>query len=121
MTLEQALIRIAELNEEVRTLKAALGIGARFPSIFQFTKREQALLGVLATRRVMTRDMMILAVYGDCVDGGPLTIKNTLNVNMVVLRKKLKRFDISVKTLSGVGYEIDETAQKLLQEIMVPT
>ena len=96
MTLEGAQDKIAELEEEVRFLKSAMGIGVRFPSIFRFTKREQALLGVLATRRVMTHDMMILAAYGNGADGGPETARNVLQVNMVVLRKKLKRFGIVV-------------------------
>ena len=120
MTLEGAQDKIAELEEEVRFLKSAMGIGVRFPSIFRFTKREQALLGVLATRRVMTHDMMILAAYGNGADGGPETARNVLQVNMVVLRKKLKRFGIVVLSLRQVGYEISERDQQMLREIMLP-
>ncbi len=119
MTLEGALSRIGELEEQVRIYKAALGLGYRFPSIFQFTRREQVLLGILAARRVMTHDMMILGVYGECVDGGPDDVRNVLQVGMVILRKKLKRFGIEVRSMRQIGYEISEAHQKLLREIMV--
>jgi DNA-binding response OmpR family regulator len=111
--------RIADLEEEVRVLKAALGLGFRFPSIFHFTKREQTLLGILVTRRIMTYDMMILGVYGGCVDGGPDGVHDVLHVNIMILRKKLKRFGVTIQTVNRVGYEISAAHQKLLREIMV--
>ena len=111
--------RIADLEAEVRTLKAVLGLGVRFPSIFQFTKREQRLLGILTKQQVMTHDMMIYAVYGDEVDGGADWAQRSLYVGMCALRKKLKRFDIHIKSLFGIGYEITPAEQKLLREIMI--
>ena len=53
------------LRAQVHQLKDALGSGLRWPAEWNLSPRETAMLGVLVSRDLATRDAIMCALYGD--------------------------------------------------------
>src|SRR5262245_65625804 len=90
-TIEHLQNRIYELEEQ-------LGARTEFPPIFGLTLSEEALLGVLFKREIVTQTAAFAILYGSRVDGGPSDPKNVVSVLIMRLRKKLAAQGIEIKT-----------------------
>lgn len=116
MTLERALERIAELEEQVRQLETVLGYGLSFPPGIKLTKREARILGVLMNG-LGTHEMLMEAIYPNDPTGGPVTWYRGIQVAMVRLRRKMAPHNIEIKTRSGIGYEVVDRSLINLREL----
>ena len=109
-TVEHLLNRIYELEEQ-------LGARTEFPPIFGLTLSEEALLGVLFKREIVTQTAAFAILYGSRVDGGPSDPKNVVSVLIMRLRKKLAAQGIEIKTRNGTGYYMTTDAKNRLRRI----
>lgn len=88
-----------ELREKVRILEEAIGMRLEAPLIFQLTRHESMMFGVLFGSELVTKQHAMNALYGDRID------ENIDDPNLR-LRKKLKPFDIEIETVWGQGYRM---------------
>jgi DNA-binding response OmpR family regulator len=118
MTLEQALACIAELEETIRQLKSERGDEIFFINELPVSKHGLTLLRLFLSRRIVTRQLMLEAMYEDRASGGPDFAEKVIHTVVYRLRKKLSPFDISLKTIRSVGYEIGEADQAKLRALV---
>jgi DNA-binding response OmpR family regulator len=88
------------LRAQVRQLKDALGIGLRWPPEWNLSPKETAMLGVLVSRELATRDAIMCALYGDEPNPPGERILNVLTYN---LRRKLEPRGFTIITHHGHG------------------
>jgi DNA-binding response OmpR family regulator len=91
------------LRAQVRQLKDALGVGLRWPPEWKLSPRETAMLGVLATRDLATRDAIMCALYGDDPEPPDEPI---LRVYTYRLRRKLQSRGFTIMTRRGQGLAV---------------
>jgi two-component system, OmpR family, alkaline phosphatase synthesis response regulator PhoP len=70
---------------------------------YTLTKKEFELLLLLASKngKVLTREQIIIAIWGEINDAG----NRTIDVHIRRIREKIK--EIPLKTIKGVGYKMD--------------
>ena len=88
------------LRAQVRQLRDALGIGLRWPPEWNLSPRETALLGVLVSRELATRDAMMCGLYGDEPDP---PCERIVKVFVCRLRRKLGPRGFTIVTRRGHG------------------
>jgi hypothetical protein len=88
------------LRAQVRQLKDALGRGLRWPGEWGLSPKETAMLGVLVSRELATREVLMCALYGD--DPDP-PYERILNVLACKLRRKLAPRGFTIVTHRGHG------------------
>ena len=118
MTLERALERIAELEETIRQLKSERGDEIFFIDELPASKQGLTLLRLFLSRRIVTRQLMLDAMYDERNDGGPDCAQKVIDTTVCRLRKKLDPFGISLRTLRSQGYEISEADQTKLRALV---
>jgi two-component system cell cycle response regulator CtrA len=91
------------LRAQVRQLQDALGIGLHWPAEWNLSQRETALLGVLVSREVATRDGIMCALYGDRPNP---PCERIINVFMYKLRSKLAPRGFTILTRRAHGFAI---------------
>ena len=91
------------LRAQVRQLRDALGVGLHWPPEWKLSRRETALLGVLVSRELATRDAMMCGLYGNEPD--PLC-ERILRVFVYKLRRKLAPHGFTILTRWGCGVAI---------------
>lgn len=117
MTFDQALDRIAELEEQVRQLEGRLGYDVMFPKAMGLTKRQSRILGVIAASGLATYESLIESMYPNDPAGGPDCAKKCLEVSMCHLRRRVARDGITILTRQGVGYEVIDESLTILRRI----
>jgi DNA-binding response OmpR family regulator len=110
-TIEHLQNRIYELEEQ-------LGARTEFPPMLGLTLSEEALLGVIFKREIVTQAAAFAVLYGSDADGGPSDPRNVVSVLIMRLRKKIAAHGIEIKTRNGVGYYMTTEAKNRLQRIM---
>jgi DNA-binding response OmpR family regulator len=110
-TIEHLQNRIYELEEQ-------LGARTDFPPILGLTLSEEALLGVLFKREIVTQAAAFAILYGSKADGGPSDPRNVVSVLIMRLRKKIAAHGIEIKTRNGVGYYMTTEAKTRLRKII---
>jgi len=110
-TIEHLQNRIYELEEQ-------LGATTEFPPILGLTLSEEALLGVLFKREIVTQTTAFAILYGSKADGGPSDPRNVVSVLIMRLRKKIAAHGIEIKTRNGVGYYMTIEAKNQLRRLM---
>ncbi len=110
-TIEQLQNRIYELEEQ-------LGARTEFPPILGLTLSEEALLGVLFKREIVTQAAAFAVLYGSDADGGPSDPRNVVSVLIMRLRKKIAAHGIKIMTRNGVGYYMTAEAKNRLRSII---
>jgi two-component system cell cycle response regulator CtrA len=88
------------LRAQLRQLQDALGTGLRWPAEWKLSPQETALLGVLVSREIATRDAVMYALYGD--DPDPPS-ERLLKVLVYKLRRKLAPRGFGIVTQRGHG------------------
>lgn len=111
-----------ELRERIRQIEEQLGMGFVAPMAFDFTRTEEAVFGALLARDIATKEMARLAMYADAhrSEDEETDIK-IVDVYICKLRKKLKRWDIEIKTAWGRGYYIDADTKAKVRSLLKPT
>src|SRR5262245_23466584 len=80
------------LQNRIHELEGVLGVNTEFPPILGLTLSEEALLGVLFKREIVTYDTAFAILYGSRADGGPSDRKNIISVLIMRLRKKIAAY-----------------------------
>lgn len=106
------------LRERVDQLEGVLFRTDRsLPVEWLLTPQEARLLGALIKREHCTKDQLMMALYGDRHSGEEAEPK-IVDVVICKTRRKLKPFNIAIKTHWGHGYFIPPEQRKLLLEEM---
>jgi DNA-binding response OmpR family regulator len=109
---------IENLQNRIYELEEQLGATTEFPSSLGLTLSEEALLGVLFKREIVTQDAAFAILYGSKADGGPSDRRNLISVLIMRLRKKIAAHGIEIKTRNRVGYYMTAKAKDRLRDIM---
>ncbi|MEJ6845114.1 helix-turn-helix domain-containing protein [Sinorhizobium fredii] len=100
---------IAILRERVRQLEEALvPPSIAVPLEFGLTGSEARAFAHLASRDLVTKQSLMMALYGDRPDEPEIKI---VDVFVCKLRKKVARFGISIETVWGQGYRLANREQ----------
>lgn len=105
-----------ELRERITQLEDALGMNVTVPLMFDITRSEQQLLGLLMERELVTKDLVMLALYGLRPEGG--AEPKIVDVFCCKLRKKLKAWNIEIKTAWGRGYYLEESEKAKIRALL---
>ncbi len=103
------------LRNRLARLEELLGLGVTFPPSLGLTGREQDVLGVLLSREIATRDMLMYVLFGDDPngDGSP----NNASVHVSRLRRKLP-VDVAIQTSWGRGYYLNQESKRRLRALI---
>ena len=112
MTLERALARIAELEEQIRALRRAER--PPLPGGFQFSKHETTILGLLLARGAATRQTLIGAMYADRADT-PEWEDRILSMEIHTLRKKIWSLGVRIRTIHRWGYDMSDASREKMR------
>jgi DNA-binding response OmpR family regulator len=110
-TIEHLQNRIYELEEQ-------LGARTEFPPTLGLTLSEEALLGMLFKREIVTQAAAFAVLYGSNADGGPSDPRNVVSVLIMRLRKKIAAHGIQIMTRNGVGYYMTSEAKSRLRSLI---
>jgi len=110
-TIEHLQNRIYELEEQ-------LGARTEFPPMLRLTLSEEALLGVLFKREIVTQVAAFAILYGSRADGGPSNPRNVVSALIMRLRKKIAAHGIEIKTRNGAGYYMTTEAKNQLRSMI---
>lgn len=108
-------LEIAE--EKIALLKRELKIEPVIPFRLKFSPIESAIMKVLLSRHIVTRDYITLIVY-DMRSSGEMPDSNVINVHVCHMRTKLKKFGLKIDNVRGQGFSIPPESKKRLQEML---
>ncbi len=111
--------RIAELEEEVRELRALFsppGLAESFRAL-GFSNMQSAILAALMVREVLSRQQLMAVMYPD-VDTRYERDMKIVDGHMVHLRKRLKTFGLNVENTWGLGYKLTAASRSKLKSLM---
>ncbi len=74
---------------------------------FKTTRQQSIVLGLLLRRPEVTKENLHQAIERDRPDGKEQTSQKLVDVLVCILRRKLKPFEFSIKTMWGHGYLMD--------------
>lgn len=99
------------LRERIRQLETLLAPVVVLPPEWGLSRNETLIFRVLLGREMATKDQMMAILYGDRADEPP--DPKILSVFIFKMRKKLKPFDINIRTFWGSGAGLDpDTRQR---------
>jgi two-component system cell cycle response regulator CtrA len=106
------------LRERVAMLERVFlstDVAERLPIEWLLTGQEAIVMGVLVGREVATKEMIYTALYqGRLIDGDDREPK-IVDAFICKIRKKLKPWEVGIRTIWGRGYSLDPLwRQKLL-------
>jgi two-component system cell cycle response regulator CtrA len=104
------------LRAENCRLREQIGLAAKPPLMFDLTRSEAAMFGVLLSNRAPRKETFMAALYSLNPDEPP-EIK-IVDVFVCKMRKKLKPFGIDIKTNWGESYEMPEQSKARARELM---
>jgi DNA-binding response OmpR family regulator len=95
------------LRERVRQLEEAFGIYLIAPSQFRFGPSETKLFGMLMRRAIVATESMMVVLF-------PAVSDDIARVHIYNMRRKLKPFDMAIKSVRSQGYFLSpETKAKV--------
>jgi two-component system cell cycle response regulator CtrA len=106
---------IDQLREQVLQLEAVLGVTHPVPTAFGFTGQERRLFGVLLKRDVASKDALMAALYRDL--GRDEAEIKIIDVFVCKMRRKLRPFEISIHTVWGEGYRLDQETKTRVEAL----
>lgn len=119
MTLNQALRQIAELKNELHTLRRIVDSQSIFPTALKLTEFENIVLRTLTLRGFATHEMLLGALYWNRAKGcAPKSRRRVLWVTVCSLREKVKPLRVYIQTRRSLGYQIGEADQNKLRELL---
>lgn len=112
--------RVRDLSDRVSAVELGLTDHVADLMLQGFTRSEAIVLGLLLTRRAVSRDAMMVGLYGNLSDGDEHG--NTVSVFVCKLRKKLREEhgveETSIRTVHGEGYTIPDAARSHIREAL---
>jgi two-component system cell cycle response regulator CtrA len=105
------------LREQNRQLREEIGLAAQAPPMFGLTAQESIVFGVLLSNRAPRKSTFMAALYSDGAYDDEAEEK-IIDVWICRIRKKLKPFDIEIKTNWGDSYEIPEESKARARNLM---
>lgn len=112
--LEAANARLQDELDAVRAEKCGSTFCA--PVEWGLTSKEQAIVGVLLTRELCSKEALHMALYSDLPDGGP-EIK-IIDVFVCKVRRKVERYGVLIETIWGKGYIMPAATKALVRELI---
>jgi two-component system cell cycle response regulator CtrA len=108
--------RVSYLEEELRqTKEQVLSEQWEVPIEFKLTPLEKAILTILyRSKNTTSKDKLYSLLYAN-IPGKVPEIK-IIDVLICKMRKKLKQFDIEIKTIWGQGYSLTPDSKTILDE-----
>jgi two-component system cell cycle response regulator CtrA len=106
-----------QLRERIAELEGLLGMTFPYPPILGLTGSEGRMLGFLLSRDCVTRDALMVCLYGHRPASDETEIK-IVDVFICNLRKKLKPFGIDIKTQWGTGYYMTKEAKDAVAALL---
>jgi two-component system, cell cycle response regulator CtrA len=106
-----------QLRERVQQLEELLGLSFESPPILGLTQREGALFGLLLSREFLTKEAIMVGLYGLMPGADEVEIQ-IVDVFTCKLRKKLKPFGIAIETSWGRGYYMTAEAKAAAKALM---
>ena len=104
------------LKARIEQLEGMLGYEFETPRFLGLTKQESKLFGLLMARTALvTQDLAVDALYGGQPEERDPRI---VDVFICKLRKKLKRWDIKIETVWGLGFRIPALDKAKAKTIM---
>jgi two-component system, cell cycle response regulator CtrA len=114
----------AELRGEIETLQERIiqleeVIGLRFdsPLMLGLTPSEAKLFGALLKREFLTREALLICLYGSVPSDDEVEIK-IVDVFICKLRKKLRPFGIAIETMWGRGFYMTPAAKAAVDALV---
>lgn len=104
--------QLSERDEEIRQLRAELAGPRLLPGWLPYlTGKEQQFLRALASREFLSKEAILIAVYGSTDDAPDVKI---VDVFVCKLRRKLATYDITIETVWGKGYRLSRESRQAL-------
>jgi DNA-binding response OmpR family regulator len=107
--------RAEELEARVAGLEQQIGLALQPPTVFDLTRKETAILGVLLANRHPRRETFMVALYSDRPNPPHSKI---IDVYISHLRRKLAPLGIQIDTRFGEGFEIPEESKARARRLM---
>jgi len=106
---------VDRLQARVDELEAALGKTLPVPLEWRLTINEARIFGVLMARELGTKQALMAALYGDrTADEEPMA--KIVDVFVCKARAKLRPFGVSIETVWGQGYRLDQDTKARVRE-----
>ena len=106
-----------ELRNRVDLLEQSLGITFSAPVFLELTSSEGRVFGLLLSRELVTKTMVMDALYGHRPDSEDVEIK-IVDVFICKIRAKLKPWDIPIETVWGRGYYMKPATKDKVRALM---
>lgn len=103
------------LRDRVVELEALLGLKRTVPRALGFTPREEEIVGLLLKLENISREQMMVAMYGDRPEPPDWRILDTF---MCRVRKRLRRADIDIVTVWGRGWLLTKENKAKLAKLL---
>ena len=107
---EQLALRDERIHQLAQVLMAA---EIRVPFEWSLTGSERAVFGVLLSRPMATKEAIMAALYYS--QGRDEAEIKIVDVFVCKIRKKLRPFGVGIKTVWGLGYELDASVREKLK------
>jgi two-component system cell cycle response regulator CtrA len=105
-----------EMRERIDQLEKAIGIAVEPPLVFDLTKSEAIMFGVLLNNRAPRKETFMTALFSNHIDDPPE--QKIIDVFICKMRAKLKPYGVEIKTCWGVGYEMPEASKAIARQLM---
>lgn len=94
-----------ELRMRIAQLETEIGLRNNIPLVFGLTGSEARLLSMLVQRGFATKEQLLIAATND-VTGNKVPDIKIVDVYVCKIRRKLEKFDITIETSWGRGYNL---------------
>lgn len=112
--------QVRNLSERVAAMELGLSDHVSDLMLQGFTRSESIILGLLLTKRVVSRDAMMIALYGSLSDGD-VPDTSVVSVFISKLRKKMREYgieDLCISCVWGSGYSIPENSRTHIRQVL---
>lgn len=93
-------------HARIEELEGALGANYGLPLCFGLTPIQARLLSFLMVKKVALKEAIYNALYSDIICDKDLPTTKNLDIQICLIRKKLRCFGIEIETLWGIGYSL---------------
>ncbi len=107
--------RIEELQHRVCVLEEITGLSLDCPLEFGLTRSEAVICGLLAKNEMVTKSLMLEALYMHEQDEAEIKI---VDVWICKMRRKLKPFGIEIKTVWGRGFAMPPASRAIITSML---
>lgn len=110
----------AQLREQLAAMRAALSECPPLPEEWGLTPCQARVFGVLIRRERPSRTAIMTALYSDRAEADIVEDPTMISIFIMKIRRKLKPFDIEIRTLRGHGYALDAATRARFAHAVQP-